>query len=92
MSDGAFKNHVPLPRNTPAVICADCGAVALDPNSICRPQGRGTKADWCGTSSGAAPSFCRNRVNNTRYACKNCRQAAINPELLCAPEPMPLPD
>jgi hypothetical protein len=92
MSDSGIKNHVPLPKNTPAVICAGCGAVALDPNNICRPQGRGTKADWCGTRSAATPASCHKRVNTTRYACANCRQVAINPELLCAPEKMLLTD
>lgn len=78
--------HIPLPKNTPAFICAGCGAVALDQDSVCRAQGRGTKADWCGSASGAAPSFCRNAVHTERYQCKNCGQIAVNPGLLCNPE------
>ena len=78
--------HVPLPKTTPAFICAGCGAVGLDRESICTPQGRGTKADWCGSNSGAAPSYCRNAVHTERYQCANCGQVAINPGLLCAPE------
>lgn len=80
------KAHVPLPKNTPAFICANCGAVALDAKAVCNPQGRGTKADWCGTSSHLTPSYCRNKVNNDRYQCQNCGQVAINPGLLCNPE------
>ena len=80
------KAHVPLPKTTPAFICAGCGAVSLDQGGICKPQGRGTKMDWCGSASGAAPSFCRNSVHNERYQCSNCSQVAVNPGLLCEPE------
>ncbi len=80
------KVHVPLPKTTPAFICANCGAVSLDQDGICNPQGRGTKMDWCGSASGAAPSFCRNSVHNERYQCRNCSQVAVNPGLLCDPK------
>jgi len=86
------EKHVPLPRETKAFICANCGAVALDPTDICRVQGMGTKADWCGTTSLAPPSFCRNNKNNDRYKCDKCGQVAINPGLLCEPEKMSIPD
>ncbi len=41
------KKHVPVPKNTRAFICANCGAVALDANNICKVQGMGMKSDWC---------------------------------------------
>jgi len=92
MADKKNGQHIPLPKNTPAFICANCGAVSLDAHGICKPQGRGTKADWCGTASLAPPSFCHNRVNNTRYACAKCKQVSVNPGLLCEPDQIPMPD
>ncbi len=91
MSKSKIKQHVPLPKTTKAFICANCGAVSLDYNGICRPQGRGTKADWCGIKQ-VTPQFCHNRVNNIRYRCCNCDQVSINPELLCDPEQMEIPE
>ena len=78
--------HVPLPKETPAFICAHCGAVALDANNICKVMGRGTKADWCESKGGHVPSFCQNKKNNNRWQCKKCGQVSVNPELLCDPE------
>jgi uncharacterized OB-fold protein len=90
MSD-QFKNHVPLPVDTPAFICAGCGAVALDPNSICELQGKGKKADWCGSKSIEMPSMCKNHKHIIRYKCQNCGRVAMNAELLCKPEKLPVP-
>jgi predicted RNA-binding Zn-ribbon protein involved in translation (DUF1610 family) len=78
--------HVPYPKSTPAFICAECGAVALHSDGVCKPQGRGTKADWCGSDPGAAPSHCLHAKHTERYQCKNCGQVAVNPGLLCDPE------
>jgi len=86
------EKHIVLPKDTKAFICANCGAVSLDPNEICKIQGLGSKADWCGSKSLKSPSFCRNRKNNNRYSCGKCGQVAINPGLLCEPEKMPMPD
>ena len=30
------KKHVPVPKDTRAYTCANCGAVALDANNICK--------------------------------------------------------
>ena len=79
------KKHVPLPKETQAFFCANCGAVSLDPDSICKVQGRGTKGDWCGTASSSQPNPCQNRVHNARWACDNCGKVSVNPELLCEP-------
>ena len=54
--------HIPLPKETKAFICANCGAVSLSPNDICKFQGKGMKADWCGTTNLKPPSF-----DATRY-------------------------
>lgn len=83
--------HLTLPKETKAFICANCGAVSLSPHGICKIQGQGTKADWCGSKSIHPPSFCHNRKNNLRYKCLNCGQVSVNPELLCEPEKMPKP-
>ena len=91
MSEDKFKSHVPLPKNTRAFICANCGAVSLNAESICKIQGMGTKADWCGTPSATSPQQCHNRVHNLRFKCKNCGEVAVNPELLCEPEEMAKP-
>lgn len=80
--------HVPLPKETPAFFCAGCGAVSLDPESICKVQGKGTKADWCGTEDLPPAQPCQNRVNNARWSCANCGKASVNPELLCEPRDM----
>ena len=82
------KKHVPVPKETPAFFCANCGAVSLDSDSICKVQGRGTKADWCGTKSSAPPQTCQNRVHNIRWVCENCGKVAVNAELLCEPKPL----
>jgi predicted RNA-binding Zn-ribbon protein involved in translation (DUF1610 family) len=80
------KAHVPVPKETPAFFCAGCGAVSLDPDSICKVQGKGTKADWCGTKDPSPPRHCKNRVNNLRWVCGNCGKVSVNPELLCEPQ------
>lgn len=82
MSD---KEHVPLPKNTKAFICADCGVVALDANNICKVMGQGVKSAWCGIQGSKPPSFCRSNKNNNRWQCENCGQISVNPELLCKP-------
>jgi len=88
MSSTKNESHIPVPKNTPAFFCADCGAVALDQNNICKAQGRGTKADWCGSQNAGTPLGCHNKVHNLRYRCNNCGQVAVNPELLCEPVKM----
>lgn len=75
-----------LPKETKAFICADCGVVSLAAGDICRVQGQGRKADWCGTSSLHPPAFCKRDVHEVRYVCGKCGQAAIHPELLCEPK------
>jgi len=83
MSD---KEHLPLPKDTKAFFCANCGAVALDVNNICKVMGQGTKADWCGIKGSKPPSFCHNKTHNERWQCDNCGQISVNPELLCKPK------
>jgi predicted RNA-binding Zn-ribbon protein involved in translation (DUF1610 family) len=82
------KKHVPLPKETKAFICANCGAVSLSPDGICKVQGQATRADWCGTQSQFTASFCHNRKHNLRFKCIKCGRVAVNPELLCEPEEM----
>jgi predicted RNA-binding Zn-ribbon protein involved in translation (DUF1610 family) len=81
-----FKNHVPLPKNTPAFECADCGAVSLSPNCVCKIMGKVTKGDWCGTKSIASPKQCQKNVNTIRYICNKCGRVSMNFELLCEPK------
>jgi len=78
--------HIPVPKNTLAFICAHCGAVSLDPLGICQVQGKGTKADWCGTPTTSSPVKCINRINKLRFDCNTCGKLAVNPELLCQPK------
>ncbi len=86
-----MKKQSPLPKETKAFICGDCGAVALDQNNICKPAGMVQKGDWCGTQGLRVPDFCHNRVNNLRFKCQNCSQVSVNSELLCEPEQMETP-
>ena len=88
MFETNITKHVPLPKNTPAFICANCGAVSLDRHGICRPDLKGTKADWCGTTHAKPKNQCFNSVNTTRYQCKKCGQVSVNKEMLCEPELM----
>ncbi|MBI4826245.1 MAG: hypothetical protein HY807_07465 [Nitrospirae bacterium] len=85
------KVHVPLPKETRAFVCANCGAVALDQNNICKVQGMVKKADWCGSAGVAPPSYCHNKVHTDRYQCKKCGKVAINSELLCEPQKLEIP-
>lgn len=82
------KKHIPVSKETPAFFCANCGAVALDPNNICKVMGKGKKADWCGIKGVKPPASCHNLVHNDRWQCRNCGTIAVNPELLCEPEKM----
>jgi len=77
-----IRKHVPLPKNTPAFICANCGAVSLDRKGICRPELKGTKADWCGTTYAKPAHQCFNSINTVRYQCIKCGQVSVNRELL----------
>jgi predicted RNA-binding Zn-ribbon protein involved in translation (DUF1610 family) len=90
MSD-KIQNHVPLPPDIHAFMCARCGVVALSLNNVCEIQGRLKRGDWCGTESLDPASFCKSKVHNTRYKCQKCGRIAINPGLLCEPEQMPEP-
>ena len=92
MLETNIKQHVPLPKETPAYFCGNCGVVSLDPGNICNPAGKVRKGDWCGSRDLPPPKFCRNRVNNDRYRCLKCGKAAINKALLCEPEKMPRPE
>ncbi len=83
--------HVALPKETVAFFCATCGAVSLDPEKICKVQGRGTKADWCGIPDNNPPRQCANRVHNLRWVCGKCNKVSVNAELLCKPKEMPKP-
>ncbi|MFO7604822.1 MAG: hypothetical protein R6W72_00775 [Desulfurivibrionaceae bacterium] len=83
-----IKKHVPLPQNTPAFMCGNCGAVSLDANGICNPSGKGVKADWCGSKSSRKAEFCHNAVHNERYCCQKCGKVSVNRSLLCEPELM----
>lgn len=85
------SKRIPLPLDTRAFICANCGAVSFDANGICKIQGQGMKSDWCGVKGVKPPSYCHNRKNNVRFQCKKCGQVAVNPELLCEPERLPEP-
>jgi predicted RNA-binding Zn-ribbon protein involved in translation (DUF1610 family) len=80
------KKHVPLPKETTAYFCANCGAVALHAGDVCKVMGKGKKADWCGTKAVKPPAFCHNKVHNNRWQCSNCGKISVNPELLCKPE------
>jgi predicted RNA-binding Zn-ribbon protein involved in translation (DUF1610 family) len=87
-----ITKHVPLPKETPAFFCGDCGVVSLYAANICNPQGKLKKVDWCGSKDLPLARSCRNRVNNDRYRCRSCGKAAINAVLLCEPEKMQLPE
>jgi len=86
------KVQVRLPKETPAFFCANCGAVALDPNNICKVMGMGKKGDWCGTKGVKPPSFCHNKVHKDRWQCQKCGQISVNSELLCEPDNLELKD
>ena len=87
-----INKHVPLPKETPAFFCGNCGVVSLYAGNICNPQGKLKKVDWCGSKDLPKAKLCKNRVNNDRYRCTNCGKAAINSALLCEPEKMPMPE
>jgi len=92
MQDSKITTHVPMPPETPAFFCGNCGAVALNAHNICNPQGKVRKKDWCGSEDKPPAKFCRNRVNNERYRCNKCGKTAINSALLCEPQKLPLPE
>ena len=92
MSDDKTRVHIPLPKSTKAYICANCGAVSLDSQGVCKVQGMGTKSDWCGSKTYLKPQLCHNMRHNVRYSCANCGKVAVNPELLCEPVKMEMPE
>ena len=81
---------VTLPKITKAYTCANCGAVALDANNICKVEGRRTKSEWCGIKGSKPSKKCHNKVNNERWQCRNCGLTSVNSELLCEPEKLAL--
>jgi predicted RNA-binding Zn-ribbon protein involved in translation (DUF1610 family) len=84
------KKHVTVPKDTRAYFCANCGAVALNANNICKVEGMGRKSDWCGMKGSKPPKHCHNKVNNERWQCRNCGLTSVNSELLCEPEKLDL--
>jgi len=80
-----MDNNLCLPKNTKAFICADCGAVSLDPDKLCNIQGQGRKADWCGIPHLNSIKTCKENKKHLRYQCKNCKQVSTDPKLLCHP-------
>jgi predicted RNA-binding Zn-ribbon protein involved in translation (DUF1610 family) len=91
MLETNIRKHVPLPKETPAFFCGNCGAVSLNSNNICNPMGKLKKIDWCGSKDLPSPKQCKNRVNTDRYSCSNCGKASVNRGLLCEPEKMDIP-
>ena len=85
------QQHISVPKDTRAFICADCGTTALDSGNICKVQGSGTKVDWCGGKVFLPPKHCKNRDHVVRHQCRNCGQTAINSELLCEPVKLAVP-
>ena len=92
MSEQNLKKHFPLPKDTAAFFCANCGAVSLYAGNVCKVQGKGKKSDWCGIKHVTPPQSCHNKVHNLRYRCNNCGQVSVNPELLCEPEKIENPE
>lgn len=88
MTDTNKKDHIPLPKETAAFYCGNCGTVSLDQNNICNPAGKLTKSDWCGSKDIPPAKTCENRVHLNRFVCKNCGKSSMNESLLCEPEPM----
>ena len=86
------KKHIPMPKETPAFSCANCGAVALDSNNICQVMGKAKKADWCGIKGVKPQILCHGKVHNDRWQCQHCGQISVNSELLCEPVKMKLPE
>jgi hypothetical protein len=86
MTDKDKKEHTPLPKETAAFYCGNCGTVALDQNNICIPAGKLTKADWCGSKDLPPAKTCQNNVHTNRFSCNNCEKSSINESLLCQPE------
>jgi len=86
-----IESHVPLPRETHAFMCANCGAVSLRPEGICKVQGRLTRGDWCGTKSLEPARGCQSKFHNLRFKCGKCGRVAVDAGLLCEPEKMPEP-
>lgn len=84
-----LKKCIPVSDDTKAFICGRCGAVSLDVDSVCQPLGQGCRRDWCGSPSVTPPENCENFPKNLRYICGKCQQIAVNPELLCDPQPYP---
>lgn len=82
----AHQKHIPVPKNTKAFICADCGAVSLDVNNICKVQGMVLKSDWCGVKGSKPPKTCLKKEHTERWQCRNCGQTSVNASLLCDPE------
>lgn len=82
---------IPVSDDTPAFVCARCGAVSLDIDRLCQPLGKGCRADWCGSPSLRPPQACQQHPDALRYIyiCGKCRKIAVNPELLCDPQPWP---
>ena len=92
MQQTNIKKHVPLPKETPAFFCGNCGVVSLYAANICNPQGKLKKVDWCGSKDLPRAKQCRNSINIDRYRCSKCGKAAINSTLLCEPEKMAMPE
>jgi predicted RNA-binding Zn-ribbon protein involved in translation (DUF1610 family) len=92
MLETNIKKHVPMPKETPAFYCGNCGVVSLSSSNICNPKGMLKKVDWCGSKDLPKAKLCQNSVNNERHRCKNCGKAAINSALLCEPEEMEKPE
>jgi predicted RNA-binding Zn-ribbon protein involved in translation (DUF1610 family) len=86
------KNHIPVPKDTKAFICANCGVVARDANNICKIQGMGKKSDWCGVKGSKPPKTCHTKKYTDRWQCRNCGQTSVNSLLLCDPEKIEISD
>ena len=88
MKNRKLKDHSPLPKETAAFYCGNCGAVSLDQNNICKPAGKLKKADWCGSKDLPPAQNCHNNAHTDRYLCENCGKSSMNPALLCEPRAM----
>jgi len=88
MAEGIGR-YTPLPQETTAYVCTNCGAVSLRPDGICQVQGRLMRGEWCGTKSLEPARVCQNKIHNLRFKCGNCGRVSVDAGLLCEAEQMP---
>ncbi len=65
--------------------CTTCGAVANNPENICKPSKTTNKSSFCGHHTIDIENVCADKLRKMQYVCDGCGRVAMEKDHLCNP-------